>query len=224
MRRRFAVVATAPLWLAAIAVVAQQMRRAPRPPIAPPGTARELPMPIHSRPPTAGGRYELDARSSSVRFEVTSRFRTISAQADEVEGEIRFDERGEPAAISLQIDLQWLSDQNGAPIDEDARRVLGVDAGEFLRFDGQAAGLRTFGVKGVEKVNWIGRLQLGSGSWRQPVDTWLCTIVPESLRLQGVGTVDTSGLSLPRRYFLGLFAESYTVTLGLDLAFHLTPR
>lgn len=228
MKRRRVVTVLGPLAVALAALAARQLLRPPAPTrVVEPARSIALPLPASPSAPRPGARFELHQAGSAARFEASGLRGVVAARTDQIEGELVYDERGRATELRWAIDLRGLEpedDAGAATFDRQLRHLLGLSIGETLRFVGRAEWATTDYRFGLQQIRWIGRLELGGRPNVLPMDLWLAPAGVGRVRVQGVGTIDSSVLPLPRRYFLGVLPETYRITLGLDLEFRPLPE
>ncbi len=221
-----------PVWLPLLlAMLLQTLALALRPrqravpPV--PTASLALPVPVRAHAPAADSRYPLRAEGSLATFAAAGPFRSVQARTDAIDGAVRFDEHGAPAALELTIDLRRLQPVDGtdeATFAAAVQRVLGLAAQDRLQFRGVPEQVTAVPQAGLQRIRWVGQLQLGPHLLRLPMDLWMVTIAKGRVRLQGAGGIDSTLLPLPRRYFLGVLPERLHITLGLDLEFQAEPK
>lgn len=205
----------------AFAVACFAFRALPRPDEASAATPRaiELPPVAAAAAPRTETSYELDPTRSTARFLVEGDGGELLAGCSRIAGSLRLDPRRDAGELELRLDLGSLEPSTENRQGIDLHRLLGVHRGGEIVYRATLARTATTPVPGVGERVWLGTLRLGGRAVRQPIQTYLCALPGQPLRLQGHGTVDVADYGLPRRTWFGLLEESHDVTLGLDLAF-----
>ncbi|MBK8098527.1 MAG: hypothetical protein IPK26_15565 [Planctomycetes bacterium] len=220
-RQRLDVRIVATLLAGLLAVWAREATRTlPTPAPGIPPTTTELPMPPTWRGPGPEATLHLQPSASRVEFAVDSTLQHTVAAATGLSGALQWDQHGEPAALSLTIDLAQLqSDAGGTAL----WRLLGCKHTDRLGWNGRVLARTTFAVPGVARLELVGPLQFAGRVRSQPMQLWIARL-PGRVIVQGVGTVDGDDFGLPRRYLLGLLPDRHRVTLALHLEFARNPE
>jgi hypothetical protein len=168
-------------------------------------------------PATTDLRYELDAAASTVRFHAAGPRGELLVACTGLRGALELPATAAGGSLDLHLDLGSLQPIGSDTSGFDLAHVLGVHRGSELSYHAKLVATTTTDLPGVTQRTWLGRLQFGVRSVRQPMQLWQCSLPGQPLRLQGHGTVAGDDYGLPRRHWLGLYTEPAQVTLGLDL-------
>jgi hypothetical protein len=207
----------------ALGVALREATRAPAPP--PPAAAAvpksvELPLPPAWRGPGAEGELQLQPTATRAHFSVHSTLQSTEAAAPGIRGTLSYDAQGNPAVVSLAIELERLQAGSG----DDLCRLLGCKRTDVLTWTGHVVARTSFAVPGIQRLDLVGPLQFAGRVRSQPMQLWLAQLLPGRAVLQGVGTVDGEDFGLPRRYLWGIVRDRHEITLALHLEFARTPE
>ncbi|MGB3965434.1 MAG: hypothetical protein WBO45_01795, partial [Planctomycetota bacterium] len=170
-------------------------------------------------PDQAGPRtLEIDAGRSAVRFLVATGRGELLVECSAVAGSLHFGKTRGEGELELQLDLAALQPVGGKSLPADLVDVLGVQRGDEVVYRAELVATTTCDLPGVTGLTWLGTLRFGHRVVRQPMQTWLCALPGQPLRLHGHGTVSGADYGLRRHTLFGLYEEPHDVTLGFDLA------
>lgn len=183
----------------------------------------ELPMPKRAAE-VLPGTYDLVTGKSRFVLTTTSRVRSVRARTEEVGGWLRMGKDG-PETIEVTVDLAALGPTEGATpseakaLDGVLQQVLGFVGLESFRFAGRAA--MATGVPGLplQRVDWVGRADLGGPGHGLSMQMWHVALGNGRIHVQGTVEMEGEVWRVPRRYQFGLLPDPVTLVLGFDLEF-----
>lgn len=176
--------------------------------------------PMHAQPPAKAVRhFELDVEHSSVRFHVESDSGDLWVNCPQASGTLRLGTTATDGELELHLPLASLQPMPGVAAPIDLPHVLGVHRGDEIVLRVTLAATTELDLPGVTVRWWHGGLGFGSQVRRQMLQTWMCALPGQPLRLQAHGTVSAHDYGLPRRGLFSFLDARNDLTLGLDLAF-----